>query len=231
MPTATGVRAGFLIGVMPANDDRQVSIGRFGPDFDKINDWLRTYISQPAADLGRDGPICPFVPPALKANAIQFTFRYDVDAGTEAGIRDALHAEMADFDTVAEPVGGSGSSLESRIVVLPLADHRGWQRIDSAYESLKNTAVANGLMLGQFHPDCDERAVRNPAFPVSRSPLALFAMRRMAPHDVLFLHDRPDWFAAYHKRFHSHFERGRIRDAMMISLYHKAMQESEHNDR
>jgi hypothetical protein len=40
-------------------------------------------------------------------------------------------------------------------------------------------------------------------------PLGLFAARRMAPHDVLFLHRDPRWFELYRERFGGHFNRGK----------------------
>nr|WP_258534356.1 hypothetical protein [Streptomyces sp. PT12] len=36
---------------------------------------------------------------------------------------------------------------------------------------LKPELVALGVMVGQFHEHCAEPAARNPAFPVSRSPI------------------------------------------------------------
>jgi hypothetical protein len=44
----------------------------------------------------------------------------------------------------------------------------------------------------------------------------------MAPHDILFLHRSARWFAQYDLRFGSHFERGRVRDSLLLSLYSQA---------
>jgi len=187
--------------------------------FEKIDIWLREYIAQPDPRLGRSGPICPFVPGALTAEAIQFSFRYDVDGHDDAHIRQVLKEELADFEVETKPLPRSGVSLESRLVVLPALGSEGWGRLDVVYEALKNTAVAAGLMIGQFHPLCEESAIHNSGFRVSRSPIGLFAIRRMAPHDVLFLHERSDWFESYDRRFRSHYERGRIRDPLLRKIH------------
>ena len=91
--------------------------------------------------------------------------------------------------------------------------------LDEAHARLKNIAVEGGAMIGQFHPACDERSVRNDGFRVSRSPLPLLAVRHMAAHDILFLHEHPHWFAAYRERFGAQFAEGRIREPLMLGLY------------
>ena len=105
---------------------------------------------------------------------------------------------------------------------MPRMGPEGWERLDTVYEHLKDFAVESGLMIGQFHPNCDERAFRNPGFRVSVAPVAMLAIRHMAPHDILFLHDSEQWFREYDSRFRSHFQRGRIRDSLLLSLYRRA---------
>ncbi|MGW4645024.1 DUF6875 domain-containing protein [Kitasatospora sp. NPDC004289] len=196
----------------------------FAADLAVVDAWLRDYVGRSHEQLGRTGPVCPFVPPALNDQAVQFSFRYEVDGSSTAGITEALTEELADFALTAEPQPKSGASLECRIVVMPMTGPAGWQRLDDAYESLKNAAVDAGLMIGQFHPNCDERAARNTGFRVSVAPVGLLAMRRMAPHDVLFLTSRRDWFERYDTAFRAHYERGRVRDPLLRELYHAAVE-------
>jgi hypothetical protein len=44
----------------------------------------------------------------------------------------------------------------------------------------------------------------------------------MAPHDVLFLHSRRDWFAEYHRRFAADYRTGKVNDPMMVRLFERA---------
>jgi heptaprenyl diphosphate synthase len=133
-----------------------------------------------------------------------------------------LRAEIGEFAKAGRPLRNTGVLLESRLVVMPRMDADGWERLDAAYGDLKDFAVELGLMIGQFHPRCDERAVRNPDFRVSVAPVAMLAIRYMAPHDILFLHRSERWFKEYDSRFQSHFQRGRIRDSLLVSLYSTA---------
>ncbi|GAA2943586.1 DUF6875 domain-containing protein [Streptomyces enissocaesilis] len=192
---------------------------RVDRDLARIDDWLRSYVGSVHPELGRRGPVCPFVPPALSDHAVQFSLRYEIDGLDGALLHRTLEAEIRDFVRVARPVPHSGTSLESRVVALPDTGPEGWRTLDQEYEALKNKAVDSGLMIGQFHPHCDERAVRNPAFRVSVAPLGVLAIRRMAPHDVLFLHDRRNWFGIYDRLFRSYYQRGRIRDPLLRRLH------------
>ncbi|MFD3694920.1 DUF6875 domain-containing protein [Streptomyces sp. NPDC058646] len=217
IPSAGGARARTdrpWIRVSPPQPRERVD-----RDLGRIDEWLRGYVGRAHPKLGRSGPVCPFVPPALGDHAVQLSLRYEIDGRDDALLHRALEAEMEDFVRVARPVATSGTSLESRVVALPDTGPDGWRTLDREYEALKDKAVDSGLMIGQFHPDCDERAVRNPAFRVSIAPLGVLAIRRMAPHDVLFLHDRRTWFGTYDRLFRSHYQRGRIRDPLLRRLH------------
>jgi heptaprenyl diphosphate synthase len=191
-------------------------------DLATVHTWLRDYVSRPAPAMGRTGPVCPFVPPALSAGAMRFRFHYGLDGLDKAVLTALVTESLHEFQMTTDPPGRSGSSLASALIVLPDAVPGGWKVIDDVYAELKELAVQLGLMIGQFHPACDERSVRNGLFAVSRSPVALFAVRHMAVHDVLFLHGQSSWFEAYHLRFARHFQDGRVRDPLMRDLFAEA---------
>jgi hypothetical protein len=187
-----------------------------------VDAWLREYVSVADARVGRSGPVCPFMPRALAEHAVETRIRYDIDGSSEPDLNHELRAEIRDFGEEGRPPPHSGVLLESRLIVMPRMGPAGWACLDVVYAYLKNFAVESGLMVGQFHPRCDERAVRNPDFRVSVAPVAMLAMRHMAPHDILFLHHSEQWFKEYDLRFGSHFERGRVRDPLLLSLYSEA---------
>jgi len=188
-----------------------------------VDAWLREYVSLADPRVGRSGPVCPFIPRALDTHALDIRVRFDLDGSSEAHLEDQLRAEIREFGEREPPPNHSGVLLDSRLIVLPRMGPAGWACLDSLYYArLKDFAVESGLMVGQFHPGCDERAIRNPEFRVSVAPVALLAMRHMAPHDILFLHRSERWFEQYDRRFGSHFERGRIRDPLLLSLYREA---------
>jgi hypothetical protein len=187
-----------------------------------VDAWLREYVSVADRRVGRSGPVCPFIPRALAEHAVDTRIRYDLDGSSEPVLDDELRAEIREFGEAGRPPNNSGVLLESRLIVMPRMGRAGWDCLDTVYAYLKDFAVESGLMIGQFHPRCDERAVRNPDFRVSVAPVAMLAIRHMAPHDILFLHDSGQWFKEYDLRFGSHFQRGRIRDSLLLSLYSEA---------
>jgi hypothetical protein len=187
-----------------------------------VDAWLREYVSVGDRRVGRSGPVCPFIPRALTQHALETRIRYDIDGSSEPELTDELRAEISEFGKAGRPPHNTGVVLESRVIVMPRMDPDGWERLDTVYAHLKCFAVDLGLMIGQFHPHCGERAIRNPDFRVSVAPVAMLAIRHMAPHDILFLHHSGRWFKEYDSRFRSHFQRGRIRDSLLLSLYNGA---------
>ena len=179
-------------------------VERLDRDVATVFAWLRDYVAAPSPWLGRRGAVCPFMPPALGAGSIELSVHYGVDACDGAALTGLLVAELRAFAKVGRPTHRSGVSLRSHLVVLPDAREPGWRRLDECYRGIKDLAVDAGLMVGQFHPACAEPAVHNPGFPVSRAPMALLAIRHMAPHDVLFLERDRVWLRQYEARFAEH---------------------------
>ncbi|WP_405591109.1 DUF6875 domain-containing protein [Streptomyces sp. NBC_01190] len=184
-----------------------------------VVDWLHEYVSRPHPGLNRKGPVCPFVPAAMKSSAVRYHFRYEITGQDRAELAGVL---LRRLDAFSGAPSGSDRTLDTHLVVLPDLSETGWTALDRAHADLKDAAVERGLMIGQFHPACDERSARNAAFRVSRAPIPLLAIRRMAPHDVLFLHHDPRWFAHYRKRFAADYETGLITDRLMRTLYARA---------
>ncbi|HKS45790.1 MAG TPA: hypothetical protein VJT49_11895 [Amycolatopsis sp.] len=189
-----------------------------------VQDWLTDYISRPNNSIGRTGPVCPFVSPSRRAGSLEIVVRPVGPDPDLAHVTDLLWAGLDEFHHVEWK--GSNPALRSLIVVLPDLDEAACQLLDDAHHAVKPIAVRRGMMLGQFHPRCAEPATRNADFPVSRSPVPLVAIRSMALHDVLFLHQQQGWFAEYRRLFGSHYERGKKAiEPLFAELFHKACAE------
>lgn len=158
---------------------------------DEVSAWLASYVSQPHPDLGRPGPVCPFVAPAVAAGTVFYVAcRFDGEATLER-MTDALDEALRCFQLLAwqeEKV-----ELASLVVIFPDLAEADWHLIDDSHSANKTKFVEAGCMIGQFHPTCDEPAARNPDFPVNRAPLPLIVIRHIASHDILFLDENPHW--------------------------------------
>ncbi|MFD7031175.1 DUF6875 domain-containing protein [Streptomyces sp. NPDC059917] len=182
-----------------------------------VQEWLREYVSNPHEELGRDGDVCPFVEPAARAGTLMMHTRTGL-TGVGGGELRSLVREMArTFRTTRWP--RSNPTMYAYVLILPDLPQSQWSELDRTQALLKAELAEGGLMLGQFHPECPEPAARNPRFPVSRSPVPLLAMRNMALHDVLFLHNDNRLFAEYQHRFGNRYERGAVADPLLRSSY------------
>lgn len=168
-----------------------------------VRDWLADYICRPNAFIGRSGPVCPFVPPAQRAGSLEIVIKPIGPEPSSAGVVDLVRRALDEFDELEW--NGSNPALRCLVVVIPDLLPSGYGLLDDAHRTVKPIAVQRGMMLGQFHPSCAEPAARNPEFPVSRAPVPLVAIRPMAIHDILFLHERRDWFEEYLRLFGDHY--------------------------
>lgn len=189
-----------------------------------IRNWLRDYLCLPNNLIGRDGAVCPFVSPAMRAGSVEIRVREAGPAPTVMLLREMIRCALDEFRLIEWK--GSNQTLWSLLLVIPDLKESACGLLDDAHRQIKPLAVRKGLMIGQFHPLCNEPAARNASFPVSRSPLPLVAIRPMAVHDILFLSGRREWFEEYRKRFGDRYESGRVTvDSLFESRYGKACAE------
>ncbi|MBQ1120828.1 DUF6875 domain-containing protein [Streptomyces sp. B15] len=182
--------------------------------------WFEEFLCRPHGRLGRDGQVCPFVGPAMEAETLRVA---EWEVGPEPDVADlvALVHRMVDtFQEMEWPI--RNRTLHAFVVVLTGLDAAALPLLDEAHRRVKPELVRHYLMLGQFHPSCDERAARNPGLRVSRAPVPLFALRHMAFHDVLFLDDDEEWFGAYHARFGRRYASVTMPDRLFADRYARA---------
>lgn len=167
--------------------------------------WLSDFICQPSPDVGRPGPVCPFVGPSLQAG----TLRVEVRPGYSEADIPMIRALISDMLTMFRETEWqhSNPTMHALLLVLPDLPQRSWSLLDECQCAVKPALAEQGLMLGQFHPECTEPAARNSDFLVARSPIPMLALRNMAFHDILFLHHDARCFNAYDQRFGSAYER------------------------
>ncbi|HKS46440.1 MAG TPA: hypothetical protein VJT49_15275 [Amycolatopsis sp.] len=182
--------------------------------------WFVEYLCKPHELLGRDGAICPFVAPAIKAGSVASMER-PVAADIDVDGMVAIVHDMADgFESVRWP--GHGDSLRALVWVLTGIPDEKLTLLDEAHRNTKADLVQRGFILGQFHPHCQETAVHNPDFLISRAPVPMLGLRRMAFHDVLFLNSDPHWFSAYQQRYGDRYESSSVASPALVEMYRQA---------
>jgi heptaprenyl diphosphate synthase len=182
--------------------------------------WFDEFLCQPHERIGRSGDVCPFVSSALRSETLKVqAVTVPADLSLDDGV--ALVGRMASVfrSTVWEH---ANSVLHALAFVLDgLPDGR-LQILDELHAMVKPALVREGLMIGQFHKRCPESAARNPEFLVARSPVPILVLRNIAFHDVLFLSDDAELFAAYDSRFGFHYSQGNTIDPLLARIYSEA---------
>jgi hypothetical protein len=153
-------------------------------------DWILTVIVRPHSELGRTGPVCPFVMPALQLQCLWISV-VDWDVGVE-DISEIIRS-FIDIYHSYQPNVGAGAGLRTFLIAFPALDpDSAGSTINAVHSSLKPEVVERGLMLGEFFPHSTSPGVHNPKYFPLRSPVPVFVIRKMVTGDLVFLNKQED---------------------------------------
>src|SRR5262252_1232919 len=166
-----------------------------------VADWIRTFVVKPHKDLGRAGPVCPFVPVALDHKTLWLAA--ERSAGRKAADVIQLIDSYKRLLLTAQPVAGDDASNKSIVVVftdLPAA-----QAKDFFSGVLQQIAVRSyaedGLVMGPFYEGNDGTALYNPNFRPFTSPVPFLLMRRAVISDWKFFLNNEDLLRLWARRY------------------------------
>lgn len=180
--------------------------------------WLEETIARPHPDLGREGPICPYVPAAMRHNRLWLAIYPEIDGRSKSAIKATIAGYQRLFCEEAGasarergPARGSvpEQAQSALLVVFPCLPSEAIGTLEEAMRELKLSFVAAGLMIGEFHPDSLAPGVHNAAFRPMVAPLPLVVVRRLSVHDILFLDKSKPLFEAYRAHFGALYATGR----------------------
>jgi hypothetical protein len=163
-----------------------------------LDGWVRSYLCRPHAQLGRPGPVCPYVPAALASDSLWAAVVRDRPDHVEEVV-----GVMSSYRDWFATRAGPTETTRALLVAFPglRSGDAGWA-IEQAQRRCKTAFVRAGLMIGEFHDGPPAaRGVRNPAFRPLRCPVPLLAVRRMVASDLPFLTADTAHLAAYRSRF------------------------------
>ncbi|MBU1621697.1 MAG: hypothetical protein KJ556_17880 [Gammaproteobacteria bacterium] len=150
-----------------------------------IRNWVHQYLARPHPELGRKGPVCPFVSLSIKLDSIWITQVAESDL-TEDRIQEIINYYRDAFFST-EPTSDQHKMNKAFIVLFPTLEKCGAAVIDRIQSKLKKHFVESGLMLGEFHEENQSPGLRNPEFRPLRSPIPMLAIRHMVDTDLPFL--------------------------------------------
>jgi len=151
-----------------------------------VMEWVSFYIAKPHLELGRTGAICPFVPPALKLNALWLAVVSDPMPSQTEMCR--ILDELLKVYQILEPRTGDAKEFKTLIMIFPdIPSPRAYSLVEKVHKVMKPKIVEAGMMLGEFYPQSESPGLHNREFRPLRSPFPLFVYRQMVPNDLVFL--------------------------------------------
>ena len=175
-----------------------------------ILNWAETYLTQENDNIKRprgSQVVCPFAKAAIDNDTFFMAYHPEVNGKSEE------HMEMLLLDYIEEfkkmgPFSNGDKFKKTLLVIFNNIPDKESVILDIVHKNIKDRYVENGLMIGQFHPNCDDRGVYNRTFKVSTAPYCFFSIRNMAIHDILFLKDKREWFLVYNNLYGEKFRKG-----------------------
>jgi hypothetical protein len=164
-------------------------------------DWTKTFVAKPHRDLGRAGPVCPFVPVALEHKTLWLAA--ERSAGRSAPDVIQLIDRYKQLLLAAQPVDGDDANYKSIVVVftdLPAAQAK--EFFTGVLQQIAVPSyVDDGLVMGPFYEGNDGTAIYNPNFRPFTSPVPFLLMRRAVISDWKFFLDNEDWLRLWARRY------------------------------
>jgi hypothetical protein len=166
-----------------------------------VADWIESYVVQPHKDLGRAGPVCPFVPGALERQTFWLAPEPTADRDLSAVVElmDAYRKLFLD----ARPNDGNDAKYKVIVVVFTdLPADRAQGVFDGVLEQLALPSYAeDGIVFGPFYEGHEGTAIYNSSFRPFSSPVPFLFVRYGVISDWKFFLDDEDLFTLWARRF------------------------------
>jgi hypothetical protein len=164
--------------------------------------WIKTFVAKPHKDLGRGGPVCPFVPGACERKTLWLA----PERIANQSVADVVHLVNGYKRLLlrAQPIEGKDTSYKAIVVVFTdvSADRAKEYMDDAQIADLKRISyVEDGVVLGEFHERNEGSAIRNRSFQLFKSPVPFLLMRHAVISDWMFFLDNEEWLGFWARRF------------------------------
>lgn len=166
-----------------------------------VADWIKTFVARPHKDLGRAGPVCPFVPMACERRTLWLAPERITDRSLLDVVQLINGYRKLFLD--AQPVDGDDADYKAIVVVFTdLSADRVKDLFDGVLQHLAIPSyVEDGLVLGGFYEGNEATAIYNSGFRPFTPRVPFLLMRRAVISDWKFFLDNEDWLALWARRY------------------------------
>jgi hypothetical protein len=166
-----------------------------------VAEWIKAYVIRPNKALGRDGPVCPFVPGALERKTLWLAPEHIGAGGVPEAVALMDGYRRLFLDT--EPTEGDDAVYKVIVVIFTdLAAERAQGVFDGVLEQLALPSYAeDGIIFGPFYEGNQGGALYNASFRPFQSPAPFLFVRNTVVSDWKFFLDDDNWFGLWARRF------------------------------
>jgi hypothetical protein len=166
-----------------------------------VADWIRTYVVKPHKDLGRAGPVCPFVPVSLERKTLWLAPERIADRDVPDAVELIGGYQRLFLD--AQPTDGDDASYKVIVVVFTdlSADRAQGVFGDVLRRLAVPSYVEDGIVFGPFYEGHEGTAIYNSSFRPFQSPVPFLFVRHGVISDWKFFLDNEDWLNLWARHF------------------------------
>ena len=166
-----------------------------------VADWIKTFVARPNKDLGRAGPVCPFVPGVLERKTLWLAPEQIANQSVPDVVQ--LMNGYKELFLHAQPIDGDDAIYKAIVVVFTdLSADRAKDFFDTLLAQLGVPSyVDDGLVLGGFYESNEVTAIYNPSFRPFTPPIPFLLVRQTVISDWKFFLESEDWLNFWARRF------------------------------
>jgi len=166
-----------------------------------VADWIKTFVARPHKDLGRAGPVCPFVPGAWERQTLWLAPEQIADRSVQAVVQRIN--EYKKLFLHAQPMDGDDANSKAIVVVFTdVSADRAKDFFDDVLQHLGVLSyVEDGLVLGGFYASNEGSAIYNPSLRPFTAPVPFLLVRHAVISDWKFFLDNEDWLTLWARRY------------------------------
>ena len=165
-----------------------------------VVDWIKSFVTLPHRDIGRDGPVCPFVPQAIQRKTLWLPSEH-VAGGSVAEVVQFVNGYKTQL--LKQPIHDAGVNYNSIVIVFTdlSADRRKGLFDDVLKQLAVRSYAEDGLVMGGFYESNETTAIYNRSFRPFTPPVPFLLMRHAVISDWKFFLDNDDWLNRWAHRY------------------------------
>ena len=166
-----------------------------------VADWIKAFVAMPHKDLGRGGPVCPFVPAALERKVLWLA--PERIAGRSVSDVVQLINDYKKRLLDAQPVDGDDANYKVIVVVFTdLSADRAQGLFDDVLKQLAvRSYVDDGILFGPFYEGNKGTAIYNSGLRPFQSPAPFLFVRHGVISDWKFFLNNEEWLRLWARRY------------------------------